>query len=220
MKDEPDSEGPDPERRAKPFNYSVVVGIVFVLVIAVAAINALRTTDSGTVGLGDVLLGEKVKPFAVPIATSHLEGDANVDPKQACLVEGRGVLRICDYFDRPLVMSWWFTKGASGCIAQQDIFDDVAAKYKDRAGFVSINVRDSRDRLRQLIEEHDWKVKVGHDADGAASNIYRIGGCPTFLFVRPGGVLEHAEIGDRSFEELDSQVRSFLNSDGKKVKTG
>ena len=99
---------------------------------------------------------------------------------------------VCDYFDRPLVMSFWFTKGGSQCIDQQDVFDDVALGYKRRLGALSINVRDDRDDVRSLIEEHGWKVPAGYDRDGAVSNIYRVGGCPTFIYVRKGGVMKNA----------------------------
>ena len=197
--------------RRPGFNYVTVVGVAFVVVIVLALVNMLRTEDSGTVGIGDVGRGEPVPKFAVPVASSDLDGDANIDPKQACKVEGADVIRVCDYFDRPLVMSFWFTKGGSQCIDQQDVFDDVTLDYKRRLGALSINVRDDRDDVRSLIEEHGWKVPVGYDRDGAVSNIYRVGGCPTFIYVRKGGVMKNATIGPASAEELNAQIRSLLD---------
>jgi len=209
-------EGRRPAR--KPFNYVALVGAAFVLVAAIALINMLRSEDSGTLGIGDYGVGKQIPPFAVPIATGDLDGDANVDPDKACEIDVPGALRICDYFDRPLVISFWFTKGSSRCIDHQDTFDRLLPEYGDRVGLVSINVRDDRDRVRELIDEHDWKVPVGYDRDGAVSNVYRVGGCPTFAFVKRGGVLKNAEIGDTSFDELETQVRSLLKSDGTEVK--
>ena len=206
------------ERKSGPFNYMTLVGVIFLVVVAIALFNMLRTSDSGTVGIGEVGIGDKAAPFAVPLALSDLDGDANVDPDQACSVKGADVLRICDYFDRPLVMSFWFTKGASSCIDQQDVFDQVARRYRRRAGFVSINVRDDRDRVRELIEEHGWRVPVGYDRDGAVSNIYRVGGCPTFLFFRRGGILEDAEIGETDAGELGAQVRSLISGESQSKK--
>lgn len=197
--------------RRPGFNYVTVVGVAFVVVIVLALVNMLRTEDSGTVGIGDVGRGEPVPKFAVPVASSDLDGDANIDPKQACKVEVADSIRVCDYFDRPLVMSFWFTKGGSQCIDQQDVFDDVALGYKSRLGALSINVRDDRDDVRSLIEEHGWKVPVGYDRDGAVSNIYRVGGCPTFIYVRKGGVMKNATIGPASAEELNAQIRSLLD---------
>lgn len=194
------------------FNYVALVAALFAVFIAVIILTRGCSTDSGSVGLGEeVLVGEKAAPFAVPLAETDLDGDANVDPEAACSVEGDDVLRICDFFGRPLVMSFWFTKGASSCIDQQDVFEEVASRFGDRAGFVSINVRDDRDRVRELIRERGWNVPVGYDRDGAVSNMYRVGGCPTFLFFRTGGVLESAEIGDTTPEELGAQVRSLID---------
>ena len=210
----------DPRDKVKlPFNYGAMIGILVAFVAVFILVNALRNTESGTVGIGPAGIGEKVDSFAVPVATSDLEGDANVDPDEACRVAGRDVIRICDYFERPLLISFWFTGGASECIDQQDIFDQVAERFRARIGAVSINVRDDRDKVRDLIEERGWKVPVGHDTDGAVSNMYRVGGCPTFLFVRAGGVLEQAEIGRTTVEELSSQVRSFLNGQEAKEKS-
>ncbi|MGK2955892.1 MAG: TlpA family protein disulfide reductase [Solirubrobacterales bacterium] len=210
--------GKDPiERTKRPFNYVAVVGVVFVLIIVVATINLLRTEDSGTVGLGDVGIGDKVAPFAVPVASSELDGDANVDPDKACEVYLPDVIRICDYFDKPLVLSFWFTKGVSGCVEQQDDFEELARRNRGEVGFLSINVRDDRDSVREIISDRAWKVPVGYDRDGAVSNIYRIGGCPSFLFIKPGGVLKNAEIGRKTLPELEAQVRS-LKADAEKVK--
>ena len=199
----------------RPFNYVAVLGIAFLIIVIVVLFNMLKSTDSGTVGIGQVGIGEQAAPFAVPIETSTLEGDANIDPDQACSVAGDDVLRVCDYFDRPLVMSFWFTKGASSCIDQQDVFDEVARRFRRKAGFISINIRDDRDRVRELIREHGWRVTVGVDRDGAVSNIYRVGGCPTFLFFRTGGMLERAEIGSTDANELAAQVRSLVDGKSK-----
>lgn len=196
----------------RPFLYVALVGAAFVAVTVIAGINMLRTTGSGTVGIGDVGIGQKVAPFAVPLAASTLDGDANVDPERACRVPGRDVLRICDYFGRPLVISFWFTRGASDCIDQQDVFDRVAARFRGRVGAVSINVRDSRDRVRELIASHGWTVPVGYDRDGAVSNLYRVGVCPTFLFVDSGGVLRRAEIGSTTATRLTAQIDSLLDT--------
>jgi len=213
-KQRPPEVAPEEQPRIRlPFNYGALVGLLFAVVVVIAVFNLLTSQESGTVGIGDVGIGEKVAPFAVPIATSDLEGDANIDPDEACDVPGDDVLRICDYFDRPTVLSFWFTTGASACIDQQDVFETVAGRFGDRVNMISVNVRDDRERVRELIEQREWKVTVGHDTDGAVSNIYRVGGCPTFLFIAPGGVLEKAEIGQTTVGELSAQVRSFADGE-------
>jgi hypothetical protein len=104
------------------------------------------------------------------------------------------VIRVCDLYDRPLVISFWFTQGAD-CLPTQDAVDRVARRFRGRVNFLSINVRDDRDEAREIVEQRGWTIPVGYDADGAVSNLYRVGGCPTVAFAYPGGILETAKIG-------------------------
>ncbi|MGA1212143.1 MAG: TlpA family protein disulfide reductase [Solirubrobacterales bacterium] len=198
-----------------------VVALLGVLVAAAAGIviiNLLAGQESKTVGLGEYRIGEQVDPFAVPNVRSDLEGDANIDRDEACEIEVEGAIRVCDYFSRPLVISFWFTRGAARCVDVQDAFDRVAAKYGNRVGMLSINVLDDRERVEEIVAEREWEVTVGHDRDGAVANLFRVGGCPTFLFVAPGGKLVRAEAGETDFRRLDAQVRSFLNGQEEEAK--
>lgn len=192
-----------------------LIGVLVVAALGISLINALRSEDSGTVGLGDWGIGSKAPPFAIPDVRSELEGDANVDRREACAVRVAGAITVCDYRGRPLVISFWFTKGASACVDYQDDFDRVARRFGDRAGFLSINVRDDRDSVEEIVAERGWQVDVGHDRDGALSNLYRVGGCPTFLFIDGERVLRRSEAGETDTRTLSRQVRSFI--DGQEV---
>ncbi len=105
---------------------------------------------------GDLPLAQ----FAVPDARGELDGDANIaqddcetaeipcpDSEQrtpACEVDLEGAIRVCDLFDRPLVLSFWFTRGGE-CEAQQDVFDAVYRRYSRPVNFLGINARDDRE---------------------------------------------------------------------------
>jgi hypothetical protein len=203
------------------------VGIAFATLIAVALINTLRTEEGGILGSDPTEAGSALPAFAVPKALGPVEGDANIyqddcetsevpcpaDQRRtpACEVDLEGVLRVCDFFDRPLVISFWFTRQAE-CLPAQDLVDEVAGRYRGRINFLSINVRDDRADVREIVEERGWTVPVGYDADGAVSNLYRIGGCPTLALAYPGGILAGALIGGqvtepRLRERLDELLR-------------
>ena len=101
---------------------------------------------------GDLPLAQ----FAVPDARGELDGDANIaqddcqtaeipcpDSEQrtpACEVDLEGAIRVCDLFDRPLVLSFWFTRGGE-CEAQQDVFDAVYRRYSRPASTSSASTR-------------------------------------------------------------------------------
>lgn len=205
--------------------YSLIAGLIFAAVIVVATINMLGSNDEGTLGLDKVARRWPLPEFAVPDAAGRLEGDANVaqddcatadvpcssprDP--ACRVRVSGAIRVCDLFDRPLVLSFWFTRGGR-CVAQQDVVNRVYARYRGRVSFLSLNVRDDRDTVRELIRDRGWRMPVGYDRDGAVDSLYRVGGCPTFAYAYPGGTLEDASIGELSVSRLEAHVRALLHA--------
>jgi hypothetical protein len=200
---------------------------VFLIVIGIATVNLINTRNSGVLGIRDEEHDLPLPEFAVPEATGSVEGDANIaqddcetdsNPcppdhrrKPACAVRGPGIITVCDHFGRPLVISFWFTKGGD-CEGQQDVVDRVAARYKGRANFLSIDIHDSRETVRKLVATHHWRVPVGIDRDGAVSDIYRIGGCPTFAYAYPGGILMEASIGKLGEGALSARVNRLVSA--------
>jgi hypothetical protein len=238
---ERDGERPTPGRAArrtlepvpKPgARYSRFVGLAFLALIVVAFINLLTTRDTGTIGLEQIDTDLPLPEFAVPVAASPLDGDANIyqddcassqnpcppDERRtpACEIARHEAIRVCDYFDRPLVISFWFTKGGD-CESQQDVVSRVYERYRGRVNFLSIDVRDDRDTVRDVIRERGWKMPVGYDHDGAVSNIYRVGGCPTFVYAYPGGILEGASIGQLGPRALEAKVNALLRASRRKA---
>ena len=206
--------------------YSIVVGLIFFAVVVIAILHEA--------GGGNWALGLDRPPrhwplpeFAVPLASGslELEGDANVsqddcgssqlpcpDPRTpACQVEEPGSIRVCDLFDRPSVISFWFTKG-SGCVEQQDVVSRVYERYRGRVAFLSLDVHDDPDTVRELVRERGWRMPVGFDRDGAVSALYHVGGCPTFAYVFPGGTLQSAGAGDLSTGQLSSRIDDLLRA--------
>jgi hypothetical protein len=206
--------------------YSLVVGAIFAAVILVAFLNTVGE-EGETLGLDEQPARWPLPEFAVPVATGELEGDANIAQDDcetsqlpcppnarraaACQVRGAGVIRICDFFDRPLVLSFWFARGGD-CAAQQDVVDRVHARYRGRVGFLSLDIRDDRNTVRDLIRSRGWRMPVGYDRDGAVASLYHVGGCPTFAYVYPGGTLQDAGIGELSVRELEARVRALLRA--------
>lgn len=207
--------------------YSIVVGLIFLALVAVASLHTL-----GGGGGGGGTLGIDFEPprwplpqFAVPEAAASLEGDANVDQDDcessalpcpadarrdpACEIGAAGAIRVCDFFDLPLVISFWFTKGGD-CAAQQNVVDAAYRRYRGRVNFLSIDVRDDRETVRDLVSEHGWEMPVGYDRDGAVAGLFRVGGCPTLAYVYPGGTLQSASVGDLTVAGLEARVRRLL----------
>jgi hypothetical protein len=207
--------------------YSLAAGLLFAAVIAVAIVHTLEGKDEGTLGL-DKQPGHWALPeFAVPDAAGSLEGDANVAQDDcptsrtpcpagdrrapACRVRVPGAIRVCDLFGQPLVLSFWFTRGGN-CVEQQDVVDRVYERYRGRVSFLSLDVRDDRGTVRELIRQRHWRMPVGYDRDGAVAALYRVGGCPTFAYAYPGGTLQDASIGELTVPQLEVHVGSLLRA--------
>lgn len=222
---QPGEEPPEGSKPAPSARYPLIVGIAFVALIAYATYNSIQTDEGGLLGAEDAERGRALPEFAVPDITSGLEGDANVaqddcetaqnpcpekrDP--ACQIDTPGAIRVCDLFDKPLAISFWFTGGAD-CLDEQDAFDRASERFAGRVNFLSVNVRDDIADVREIAEERDWSVQVGWDRDGAVSNTYRVGVCPTMALALPGGILDDAVIGTESFTEeaLDAELERLI----------
>lgn len=207
--------------------YSIVVGLIFVAIVAVALIHGVPGGGE-TLGLDKQEARWPLPEFAVPNAAGRLEGDANVSQDDcsvgevpcpagsrrapACRIGTPGAIRVCELFDRPLVISFWFSKGGSGCVEQQDVVSQVFPRYRGRVGFLSLDIRDDRGTVRELIHRRGWRMPVGYDRDGAVAGLFHVGGCPTFAYVYPGGTLQSASIGDLDAAALGERIDRLLDA--------
>jgi hypothetical protein len=206
--------------------YSLAVGLIFLAIVVVAAVHTIEGGGGGQIlGLDQFPARWPLPEFAVPEGAGRLEGDANVAQDDcetsslpcpqgsrrtpACRIGAAGAIRVCDLFARPLVISFWFTKGG-GCSDQQDVVERLYRRYRGRVDFLSLDIRDDRDTLRELIRRHGWTMPVGYDRDGAVGSLYGVGGCPTFAYAYPGGTLQSASSGDLTTAQLSRRVERLL----------
>jgi hypothetical protein len=208
--------------------YVGFVGLAFLVLIAIATYNTIRTASGGLLGVSAAVRDQPLPEFAVPNIHGGPNADANIfqddcassaNPcpagerrPSACQIPRRlGAIRVCDLFDRPLVISFWFLKGAS-CLPTQDAVDAVARRFRGRVNFLSIDVRDDIGEVRRTVAEHHWRIPVGWDRDGAVSDLYRVGGCPTVAFAYPGGIFAGAKASVDSLRraKLTADVRDLL----------
>jgi hypothetical protein len=208
--------------------YTILVGLVFLALIVVAVVSKIGEGGEGTLGLEQQPERWPLPEFAVPVAAGQLEGDANIaqddcstsqlpcpeDARRtpACRISEPESIRVCDLFDRPSLISFWFTKGGDNCVVEQDAVDRAYRRYRGRVRFLSLDIRDDRDTVRNLIQERHWQMPVGYDRDGAVASLYRVGGCPTFAYVYPGGTLQSASVGVLSAGQLGQRIDSLLSA--------
>lgn len=216
------------EGRARPpARYSLFVGLAFFALIVVALFNLIGNDDAGILGAGSGEEGEALAEFAAPDAFGSSDGDANVfqddcDSSRnpcpaeqgrtpACEIDPAEAIRICDLFDKPLAISFWFTRGGD-CTPWQNAFDEVASRYDERVNFLSMNIRDDRETVVEIAEGNGWEVPVGLDPDGAVSNLYRVGGCPTLALAYPGGILYDSPEVPYGPDEIEGFIEDLIGA--------
>ena len=209
---------PDEERPGPMFGRRAVwfVGLIGVALVVWVTINAIDTEGPGSQG---VPTGERLPPFAAPLVTSDLEGDANVATARdggsegvtpACEVRGRDVLNVCALGARaPLVLTFIAGDGDDECGAQLDVLERVRRRFPGVA-FAAVDVRGDRDTLRRIVAERGWRMPIGYDSDGAVANVYGVAVCPTTELALPGRVVLQSLVGSVDERRLDRAVRRLV----------
>jgi peroxiredoxin len=208
----------DVKKAARP--YSAVVGVLFLIAVLVAGINSISNSGRAVEGLSD---WTPLPRFAAPSATGSLDGDANVNRDDrsasgkrrtpACEVRGsrRDVIRICDFFHRPLVMVAWFTRGCGTCRRQLETVEGVRKRYP-AVQFIGLDIADSLENARKEVIDHGWRFPMAVDRDGAVSGLYGVGVGPTSFFAYPGGIAMETVFGELGRQELELRLRRLLRS--------
>jgi hypothetical protein len=202
--------GPPPRPAGR---YMWVVGVVFVVVVIVAGVNALHHSGGSLRGPA---VGKVLPQFAAPLATGNLDGDANVKQRAdqsdqlgrvpACQLHLAGSISSCALARKPLVLSV-IVPGAKKCEQQLDLFQRMAASHP-RAQFAAVVSGAKRQRVASLVSEHHWTFPVAVDHDLSVFNLYHVAVCPTTVFAFPGGKVQSTSIKPLSEAQVAAGLRA------------
>jgi hypothetical protein len=182
----------------------LIAGVFAVLAIAYISYNSVTTEGPGSRGVAQ---GRELPPFAVPLALSDLEGDANVS-ERACDVRGRDVLNVCELAERGPVVLAFFAEPSERCDDEIDVLDRIRPRYP-QVQFAAVAIRGDRDELRRRVRERGWRLPVGHDRDGAVANAYAVAVCPTITFAEQGGRIRDTTFGSQSERQLAATLEGL-----------
>jgi hypothetical protein len=166
-------------------------------VVLVAVFSVLQLT-SGSGGHGDagVPAGAALRPFAAPLASSTLDGDANLDPPCAGGHHDPRALNTCLLVRRaPLVLAFFVTDAAS-CERSVDAVQALSRTVSG-VGFAAVAIHAGHASARAAVRRHGWTIPVAYDRDGALGETLGIAVCPLLELVRRGGVVARRLVGDR-----------------------
>jgi hypothetical protein len=170
------------------------VGLLALVILALITINTILTKPNGATGLA---AGVRLPPFALPLVTGDLQGDANIarypdegakGKRPACSVRGPRVLNICELYEGgPLVLALFIDAG--GC---QRILDDMQTLRPVFPGvrFAAVSIKGDRVDLRKLVYRRQLSFPVGIDEEGTLAGLYKLASCPQVTLAYPGGVVQ------------------------------
>ena len=216
---EPDA----PERRPevpRPGNrYAWMVGIVALMVIAVVFFT-VNLPNKGA-GVRGPQPGQRLPAFAAPLATSNVDDDSDANvfqaPKDArsagkrlaaCQVRAESVLNSCQLRERPSVLTMIATKGTD-CEPQVDRVERMRTAFP-QVNFAVVMSGEKRSEAGRIARRRGWGMPVGVDRDGAVTNLYGVGVCPTTVFSDGRGIVRRTDLGNLTESQLRAHTRSLL----------
>jgi AhpC/TSA family len=174
--------------------YQRIIGLFGLLLVVVVAVSFLTTRGVGTAGIP---AGKQLVLFAAPLASSTLNGDANLNPPCTEAGHDPGALNVCLLSKRgPLVLAFFVT-GSSACERQVSAEQAVARQLPPGSvQFAAVAVRASHRAAAAAVRSHRWTIPVAYDRDGAVGAAYGIEVCPIVELAYRGGVVERRLIGE------------------------
>jgi hypothetical protein len=201
-----------PPRR--PGRYTWVVGVAFLILIAVVMLNTIGHGGEGSSGL---VRGQKVPRFAAPAVLSALDGDPNIkqgagddsvsNDKPACEVRLPGAIRSCDYTSKPLVIT--LIVPTSECESYLDRIERLRGRFP-AVNFLAV-VSGPRGPAKASVRAHGWKEPVASDDNGALLALFRTPPyCATTVFAYRGGTVRYTKTDAQSWS--DERIASVIRA--------
>lgn len=185
----PPAAKPEPVIDTRPYRWTIgIFGIVLLIGVSVYMFV------SHGLGSAGVAPGKRLHYFVAPLATSTLNGDANVNPRCDPAHPNPQALNVCGR--APIVLTLFVT-GSSDCEREVDTVQQVAHRFSGSGiQFAAVAVQGSRSKTLSLVRQHHWTIPVAYDKDGAVGALYGVAICPIIELARPGGTVEDRLIGD------------------------
>lgn len=117
---------------------------------------------------------------------------------------------------KPLVLNF-AASWCGPCELEAPVLVKAYEKYKDKANFFGIAVRDNEEDQRAFAERHGLKFPIGLDPDSKVLYNYQkagkvnMSGIPTTFFIDKDGVIQAFFIGPISESTFDQRISTILN---------
>jgi predicted amino acid-binding ACT domain protein len=197
--------------------YGRYVGLLGLIVLLGFVVRALFISPIDPKGIPP---GQRVPPFAMPLAQGNLSGDADIathanDGEQgkvpACAERGAQILNVCQLYEQgPLVLALFVDSGS--CTRVLSSMQTLIPEFPE-VRFAAVAIRGERLQLRALMHRRHLTLPIGIDNEGTVAGLYKVFTCPQVNFIYPGGVVQgKALLGNASLAALRSHVSALVAS--------
>ncbi len=203
--------------KARNPRYGRYAGLLGVVLLVAVVVNSLFVHRPGLTGIPP---GQATAPFAAPLATSGLVGDADIATHAddgaegsvpACAERGPRILNICQLYEHgPVVLALFVDAG--GCTT---VLEEMQALVGEFPGvrFAAVAIRAGRTQVRRLVRADRLTLPVGLDEDGGVADRYKVFSCPQLDFIERGGVVQsRALLTNPSLASLRDRVRELVSA--------
>lgn len=203
--------------KARNPRYGRYAGLIGVVLLVAIIINSLFVHRGGLTGIPP---GQRMAPFAVPLALGNREGDADIATHAnagsegrvpACAERGAQILNICQLYEQgPVVLALFVD--ASGCISVLSEMQKLVPEFPS-VRFAAVAIRGERAPVRRLVRSRGLTLPVGLDKDGGAADRYKVYSCPQVDFADRGGVVQSkALLVSPSLASLRDRVADLVDA--------
>jgi peroxiredoxin len=184
---------PEDAARALGPRYGRYAALLAIVLLVLVTVNTIVTKPHG---VGGIPPGGRLAPFAAPLVTSNLPGDADVATERnqgsagrvpACQLRGPQILNICALYEHNPVVLAFFVEGSS-CTGILGEMQGLEAAFGG-VRFAAVALGGNRTSLRRLVRRLHLTFPVAIDRDGAVATLYKVASCPQVTFSHAGGVV-------------------------------
>jgi AhpC/TSA family len=195
--------------------YGRYVGLVGLIVLVGLVVHQVFVSPPDPTGIRP---GQKLAPFATPLAKADLAGDADIATHAndgvdgrvaACAERGPQILNVCQLYEQGPVVLALFVDGGScpGVLTSMQALTSAFPEVR----FAAVAIGGERSQVRELMREHGLTLPIGIDPDGAVASAYKVLTCPQVNFAYRGGVVQSkALLGTTSLASLRARVKELV----------
>ena len=190
--------------------YRWAIGIFGLVLLIGFSVYMFTTRGVQTAGIPP---GKRLHYFVAPLATSNLNGGANVSPQAATPHIRTSRRSTCAGASR--WCSGCSSLGRATASKEIDTLQTVSREFPAReVQFAAVAVQASQSTTAALVRSHHWTIPVAYDVNNSVGYLYDVEICPMVELAYRGGIVADRLIGDHWLKP--SRARGSRSGDARR----